>query len=113
MQEDAGSIFSYPFTASVVLRGPEGTLRPYVTVGGGLGGWESRLRIPNTEAKIITSGWGWAGTGSVGVEYYLRSKVAFDLALRFIDSAGPGRKPAWTTTGSASWDSGRGTTFGS
>ena len=56
--------------------------------------WAGRLgirqRIPNSEAKIITSGWGWAGTGSVGVEYYLRPKVAFDLALRFIDSAGPG-----------------------
>jgi hypothetical protein len=90
VQEDAGSIFSYPFTASIVLRGPEGTLRPYVTVGGGASGWESRLRIPNSEAKVITSGWGWAGTASVGVEYYLRPKVAFDLALRFIDNAGPG-----------------------
>ena len=74
----------------MVVRGPEGLLRPYLSLGVGPSGWESRQRIPGTKSKIVTSGWGGAATASLGVEYYLRPKVAFDLGLRYMDLAGPG-----------------------
>lgn len=93
VEQHAGSIFIYPFTASVVVRGPEGLVRPYISVGGGPSGWESRHMIPGVDAKVVTSGWGWAATGSVGLEYYLRPKVAFDLAFRYVDAAGPDNQP--------------------
>ena len=89
-EDGAGSIYVYPITANVIVRGPEGLLRPYLTLGGGPSGWESRQRIPGTDSKIVTSGWGGGATASVGVEYYLRPKVAFDLAVRYLDLAGPG-----------------------
>ena len=89
-EKGAGSIFVYPITANVAVRGPEGLLRPYLTVGVGPSGWESRQRIPGTKSKIVTSGWGGGAIASMGVEYYLRPKVAFDLGVRYTDLAGPG-----------------------
>ena len=89
-ENDAGAIFVYPITPSMTLRGPESTLRPYITVGIGPSGWESRQRVPGTEGKVLTSGWGWGAAGTIGLEYYLRPKVAFDLGLRYLDLAGPG-----------------------
>ena len=90
VEEDAGSIFVYPITAGVTLRGPEGLVRPYLTLSGGPNGWDSRQRIPGTDSKIVTTGWGLGGVGAIGIEYYLRPKVAFDLGLRYLDLAGPG-----------------------
>ncbi len=89
-EKGAGSIFTYPITASITLHGPEGIVRPYFTVGVGPSGWESRQRIPNTDSKIVTSGWGGGAIGTVGIEYYLRPKVAFDLGVRYLDLPGPG-----------------------
>ena len=38
----------------------------------------------------MTSGWGGGAIGTLGMEYYLRPKVAFDLGVRYLDLAGPG-----------------------
>jgi hypothetical protein len=89
-ERGAGSIFVYPVTASITLRGPEGLVRPYLTVGAGPNGWESRQRVPGTDSRLLTSGWGASAIGSIGIEYYLRPRVAFDLGLRYLDIAGPG-----------------------
>ena len=85
-----GSLFVYPITANFVLRGPEALLRPYATAGAGPSGWESRLRLPNTSAQLISSGWGVGWSAGAGVEYYLRQRVAFDVAVRYQDCPGPG-----------------------
>ena len=89
-EEGAGSIFVYPFTANMTLHGPEGLVRPYITVGAGPSGWELRQRISGTDANIMTSGWGPAAIGTLGIEYYMRPKVAFDLGLRYLNLPGPG-----------------------
>ena len=85
-----GSLFVYPITANFVLRAPEALFRPYATAGAGPSGWESRLRIPNSGAQLISSGWGLAWTGGIGMEYYMRQRVAFDVAVRYHDAPGPG-----------------------
>lgn len=88
--DDVGSLFVYPFLAGLTLRGPEGLVRPYVTVGVGPSGWQSRQRVSGSDAKLLTSGWGAGAGASLGIEYYLRPKVAFDLGARYLDLAGPG-----------------------
>jgi len=85
-----GALFVYPFTVNYVLRAPEGLLRPYAVAGAGPSGWESRVRVPNTDAQLLSSGWGVGWTAGLGVEYYLRPRVAFDLAVRYLDTPGPG-----------------------
>jgi hypothetical protein len=89
-EQGAGSIFVYPITAGFTVHGPEGLVRPYLTLAGGPSGWESHQAIPGTDSNTVTSGWGFGGIGAVGIEYYLRPKVAFDLGLRYLDLAGPG-----------------------
>ena len=89
-EKGAGSVFIYPITANITLRGPEGLVRPYLTLGGGPSGWESHQSLTGTDARIVTSGWGGAATATLGIEYYLRPKVAFDLGLRYLDLPGPG-----------------------
>jgi hypothetical protein len=78
-----GSLFIYPITANLVIRAPDARLRPYATVGGGAYGWESRVRTPDGGAQLVSSGWNVGWTPGVGIEYYLRPKVAFDVALRY------------------------------
>lgn len=78
---EGGALFVYPFTLSVAARMPEALFRPYATAGAGLFGWESRLRQED-RSKHVWSGWETGATGSVGVEYYLRTYVALDVALR-------------------------------
>ncbi len=85
-----GSLFVYPITANFVLRAPEALLRPYAVAGAGPSGWESRIRVPNSNAQLVSSGWGLGWTAGLGVEYYLRPRVAFDLAVRYMDTPGPG-----------------------
>ena len=79
----------YPITANFVLRAPEALFRPYVVAGAGPSGWESRLRVPNSDTQLVSSGWGVGWTGGLGVEYYLRPRVAFDVAVRYFDGPGP------------------------
>lgn len=85
-----GSLFVYPFTTNVVLRAPDALFRPYVTIGGGAYGWESRIRVEEDGPQLVESGWDVGWTGSVGVEYYLRSGVALDVGLRYHSTGGPG-----------------------
>jgi len=84
-----GTLFVYPITGNVVLRTPDAVFRPYVSVGGGLYGWDSRTKMPSGARELIT-GWdpGWTAAG--GIEYYLRPGVAFDLGLRYHATRGPG-----------------------
>lgn len=84
-----GTLFVYPITANVVVRGPEALFRPYASLGGGLYGWDARTRIPSGARELIT-GWdaGWTAAG--GLEYYLRTGVAFDVSLRHHATRGPG-----------------------
>jgi hypothetical protein len=84
-----GSLFVYPFTASVVLRAPDALIRPYATAGAGVYGWESRVSIA-PDVHNLTSGWDMGWTAAAGVEYYLRPKVALDVGLRYHATAGPG-----------------------
>ena len=87
-----GSLFVYPLTASVAVRAPDAMLRPYATLGGGLYGWESRFPTSLPDTQAVTSGWRVGGTAAIGLEYYLRSRVALDLSLRYHDCASPGER---------------------
>jgi len=92
-----GSLFLYPFTMSFVWRAPDALLRPYAIVGGGLYGWESRVRVL-PDAQLVSSGWEVGGSVGAGVEYYLRTRLALDVLLRYhstttADAAGGGAKP--------------------
>ena len=85
-----GSLFVYPITTSVVIRAPDALFRPYGSIGGGLYGWESRVRVSEGGAQLVESGWDVGYTASVGVEYYLRTGVALDVGLRYHSTDGPG-----------------------
>ncbi|MCZ6915257.1 MAG: hypothetical protein O7I93_00640 [Gemmatimonadetes bacterium] len=99
-----GSLFVYPFTANLVLRAPDALFRPYASLGGGAYGWEARVKVdPATsmfdtggspvdpqQAQLVWSGWDVGLTASVGVEYYLRPRVALDVGLRYHATGGPG-----------------------
>ncbi|MFB3087133.1 MAG: outer membrane protein, partial [Acidiferrobacterales bacterium] len=78
-----GSLSIYPITANVVLRTPDALFRPYVSVGGGLYGWESSVRVSADGAQLLSSGWDLGWTPGVGIEYYLRPRVALDIGLRY------------------------------
>jgi len=78
-----GSLFVYPITANLVLRLPEALFRPYASIGGGLYGWESRVHVSDGEGQLVSSGWDLGWTPGVGIEYYLRPRVALDVALRY------------------------------
>ena len=84
-----GSMFVYPLTASAVARMPDALFRPYATFGGGIYGWESRVRTDDGR-HLTWSGWSPGWTGSAGLEYYLRMDVALDIAIRYHSSRGPG-----------------------
>ena len=92
-ERGAGTFFVYPFTLQAVVHGPEGRIRPYASVGIGAYGWESRQRVPNTNYRILESGWGFGENIAAGFEYYLRPKLALDISLRFHDAAGPPETP--------------------
>ena len=87
-----GSLFVYPVTANFVLRAPGALFRPYLVAGGGPSGWESRVRVENSDAQLVSSGWGLGWTTGLGMEYYLRPRVAFDVAVRYLDTPGPGSR---------------------
>jgi hypothetical protein len=89
-QGDPGTLFIYPFTASAVLRGPEGRIRPYASVGAGAYGWESRRHLPASDSQLVTSNWSLGGNLGLGVEYYLRPKLALDVSVRVHEAVSPG-----------------------
>jgi hypothetical protein len=84
-----GSLFVYPLTASVVVRAPDALFRPYASVGGGVYGWDSRTFTPSGTRELIT-GWDPGWTAATGLEYYLRTNIAFDVSLRYHATRGPG-----------------------
>lgn len=84
-----GSLFIFPITANVVVRSPDALFRPYVTVGGGLYGWDARTVTSPGVREIVTAGHlGW--TSGAGIEYYLRPRMAFDVSVRYHATTGPG-----------------------
>jgi opacity protein-like surface antigen len=89
---DHGSLFVYPLTANLVLRGPEGVVRPYATVGAGAYGWEARFPTSLPDTQGVTSGWRFGQTAALGLEYYLRPRLALDLAVRYHDCKSPGER---------------------
>jgi hypothetical protein len=78
---DRGSLFVFPITANLTLRTPDAWVRPYITAGGGVYGWESRERLKGNEQRLY-SGWDLGWTVGVGLEYYLRPRIALDLGVR-------------------------------
>jgi hypothetical protein len=86
----SGALYLYPFTAHVVLRGPEARVRPYASLGAGAYGWESRRRLPASDTQVVNSGWGLGGNAGLGVEYYLRPKLALDVSARVHEAVSPG-----------------------
>jgi hypothetical protein len=76
------ALFVYPFIAGVVVRTRDATLRPYVTAGGGLYGWQARSPVTSGADYQASSGWSVGWTAAAGVEYYLRPKVALDVGVR-------------------------------
>lgn len=88
------TLFVYPVTAAAVLRAPGTVFRPYVGLGGGLFGWQARIRAPGSKSYLATSGWSAGWTASAGLEYYLRPRVAIDVGVRVhsarIDGAAAG-----------------------
>ena len=89
---EGGSMFVYPFTVNFVVRAPDAMLRPYIEVGAGAYGWEARFPTSLPDTQGVTSGWGLGETAAVGVEYYLRPRVALDVAVRYHDCVGPGTR---------------------
>ena len=84
----SGSLFVYPITANVVVAFPEARFRPYLAFGGGAYGWESQIKTTG-DTQVETPGWSHGWTGGVGLEYYLRAHVAFDVAVRYHRATGP------------------------
>ena len=78
-----GSLFVYPFTGNLVVRAPDALFRPYATVGSGPFGWESRVKVSTGGTQQVSSGWKLGWSAGVGVEYYLRTKVALDVGVRY------------------------------
>ena len=85
-----GSLFVYPITANLVLRPPDMLFRPYLTGGAGAYGWESRVRVSSDGSQLVKSGWDFGWASGLGVEYYLRPKVALDIGVRYHITPGPG-----------------------
>ncbi len=86
----SGTLFLYPLTAGIVIRGPEARVRPYASFGAGAYGWESRQRLPMSDTQYVNSGWGLGGNVGLGVEYYLRPKLALDVSARAHEAVSPG-----------------------
>jgi opacity protein-like surface antigen len=84
----SGSLFVYPFTANVIVALPEARFRPYLVFGGGAYGWESQVRAGG-DAQLETPGWSPGWNAGIGLEYYLRPRVAFDVAVRYHQATGP------------------------
>jgi hypothetical protein len=89
-----GSLFVYPITANVVIRAPDALVRPWVSLGGGFYGWEARLPVATGKAQLVESGWSGGWLVGIGLEYYLRPKVAFDFGIRYHSTTGPGDRAA-------------------
>ncbi|MEE9269957.1 MAG: hypothetical protein V3V49_06815, partial [Candidatus Krumholzibacteria bacterium] len=86
-----GSLFVYPITGNIVVRAPDALFRPYASVGGGLYGWEWRIRVSEDGPQLVKAGWDLGWNASVGLEYYLRTGVALDIGLRYhATTGGPG-----------------------
>ncbi len=81
-RDTARTLFVYPFTAALVARGPGVRLRPYAGLGGGAYGWQAREPKLATGAYLASSGWSWGWNAQLGLEYYLRPAVAFDVGVR-------------------------------
>lgn len=86
----SGTLYLYPLTAGLVLHGPEARVRPYAALGAGAYGWESRRRLPASDTQYVNSGWGLGGNLGVGIEYYLRPKLALDVSARVHEAVSPG-----------------------
>lgn len=91
-QKPRGSLYIYPITGNVVLRLPDALFRPYLTLGGGWYWWQSQVSAPGDSLQYLASGRGLGTSVGVGVEYYLKTKVALDVGLRYHSSPGPGAK---------------------
>lgn len=85
-----GSLFVYPITGNIVVRAPDALFRPYASMGGGLYGWEWRIRVSEGGPQLVKAGWDLGWNASVGLEYYLRTGVALDIGLRYHATGGPG-----------------------
>jgi hypothetical protein len=85
-----GSLFVYPITANLVIRAPDARFRPWASLGGGAYGWEVRLPVATGKAQLVESGWNGGWLVGVGLEYYLRPKIAFDFGIRLHSTPGPG-----------------------
>ena len=78
-----GSLIVYPIIVGGVVRAPNGWLyRPYASIGGGLYRWNKTvLRDDGSQFKFV--GWNLGWMPAVGIEYYLRPRVALDIGLRY------------------------------
>ena len=94
-----GSLFAYPITGNIVLRAPDALFRPYVSAGAGAYGWSSQLRDPTSGAQFLSSGWDLGVNGGIGIEYYLRPRVAFDVGVRYHWARAPGSPVSARGTG--------------
>ncbi len=73
----------YPITLNLVARAPNAWLfRPYIGAGGGAYRWKSKVGAGDG-GTFAYSGWNLGLIPTVGIEYYLRPKVAFDVGLRY------------------------------
>jgi opacity protein-like surface antigen len=86
------SLFVYPFAANLVARAPGTTLRPYATIGAGAYGWEARFPTSLPDTQGVTAGWSFGASAGLGLEYYLRPRLALDLSVRYHDAASPGAR---------------------
>lgn len=83
----SGSLFVYPIVGNVVVSLPDARWRPYLVFGGGAYGWESQIRAGG-DSQFETPGWSAGWNAGLGLEYYLRSHVAFDVGVRYHQAAG-------------------------
>jgi hypothetical protein len=59
-------------------------------LGAGAYGWESRRKLPASDTQYVNSGWGLGGNVGLGVEYYLRPKLALDVSAHVHEAVSPG-----------------------
>ena len=43
-----------------------------------------------SDSQLVTSGWSLGGNAGLGVEYYLRPKLALDVSMRVHEAVSPG-----------------------
>ena len=87
-----GSLLVYPFTAGLAVRANDAVLRPYASMGAGAYGWEARSPSTLPDAQVVTSGWRFGVNAALGIEYYLRPRLALDLSVRLHDCGAPGER---------------------